>query len=866
MRRLSLVAVVGLLMTTLMSVAAWEVSRSDNEQIVGPAAVPGNGNPSTVIGSGTVLGSGSEVFSPNGQYRLAMQTDGNLVLYQGSQWVWKTTTNGNPGAWAVMQVEGNLVVYSASGQALWATPTHDRPGSDLHVQDDGNLAIYDGNDLVSWDRFGGTRPNSVVDTGVVLQGGESRWSPNGQYRLAMQTDGNLVLYQGSQWVWKTTTNGNPGAWAVMQVEGNLVVYSASGQALWATPTADRPGSELYVQDDGNLVLYDGNGHEAWNRFDGVVAAPEPGLFDDGECVAVKLGTQSTSIVWENPPANSWLWAEDRTEGDDAFQNLMDLVDGNAVYIDLERDWGAAEPDYRVQSFDRDTAVLSEWVTCVPVTFSPVVASSLTEAGVPVLPSGQFGSSNPGGVPNPVSFPGNAVKNTPVSDAPSVCSGGGLLMDVPAVGGDIVSGFLKAPAGVEVRADWMFHKSVGRNGAMAGHYQVFERNEDGTAGSMVASGGAVSKYSGWSPPGDRVGFDDKVLFTSSGNEYGYIIQLEHSSQSGSVEVSDGAHYRMGDFKFTIGETETQACPPPVSECGENGGNNGNFFVHTAFNYNGLTYGPGCYNRVSCVADMAPILKQISEFGCENDEMLDVLLAAGLVVLVGSTLVIGGPIAAGGAAVGLVTSLWSCDTSENGSLTPATSLGSLDSTCVATNVAISTIASSFGVYYGSAGASTTFGRAVAVSCGIGGAEGAVATTAIGYVRSDQNVDVTDAAIATALGCTTGGSAGGTTKATRNIATNSQVDDIIEVSNKWIENSGSTVRKPDFSTDVTRSTFERELAARGFTSVLRSADKNIVEWSLDGKRYVVRDFATSTGEPAVDVYAVGATSITLKIRLEP
>ena len=48
-------------------------------------------------------------------------------------------------------------------------------------------------------------------------------------RYVMQSDGNLVLYkyQSGVWqpIWHSGTNGNPGAWAWMQDDGNLVVFS-----------------------------------------------------------------------------------------------------------------------------------------------------------------------------------------------------------------------------------------------------------------------------------------------------------------------------------------------------------------------------------------------------------------------------------------------------------------------------------------------------------------------------------------------------------------------------------------------------------------------------------------------------------------
>jgi hypothetical protein len=41
----------------------------------------------------------------------------------------------------------------------------------------------------------------------------------------------------------------------MQTDGNVVLYTAADKALWASGTSGRDGSYLAVQDDGNLVVY-----------------------------------------------------------------------------------------------------------------------------------------------------------------------------------------------------------------------------------------------------------------------------------------------------------------------------------------------------------------------------------------------------------------------------------------------------------------------------------------------------------------------------------------------------------------------------------------------------------------------------------
>jgi hypothetical protein len=113
---------------------------------------------------------------------------------------------------------------------------------------------------------------STLASGQTLQPGDRLESPNRAYRLVMQGDGNLVLYQGSSALWSTATS-TAGSRAVMQGDGNLVVYSGS-TAKWSSGTAGNPGAYLAVQDDGNLVMYKGS-TAIWTRQTRVLQLPWP---------------------------------------------------------------------------------------------------------------------------------------------------------------------------------------------------------------------------------------------------------------------------------------------------------------------------------------------------------------------------------------------------------------------------------------------------------------------------------------------------------------------------------------------------------------------------------------------------------------
>ena len=107
-----------------------------------------------------------------------------------------------------------------------------------------------------------------------LRSGQTLWSCDGQWALANQTDGNLVLYhQGvAQWATGTTHNGGDNA-LYMQGDGNLVLYDSSLQPLWSSGTSGHAGAYMALQTDGNIVIYDA-GKPVCARFGATCVLPE----------------------------------------------------------------------------------------------------------------------------------------------------------------------------------------------------------------------------------------------------------------------------------------------------------------------------------------------------------------------------------------------------------------------------------------------------------------------------------------------------------------------------------------------------------------------------------------------------------------
>lgn len=236
-----------------------------NSQPVGPSAPRG---PET-LNAGQTLSAGQSLTSANGRYSATLQGDGNFVVYDGTSPTWSTRTDGRAGTTATMQNDGNFVLYQNGTVVLFATGTNGRAGAALTLQNDGALqVVFQGSVAWSSSTTGTPAPTptptptpstggSTVSPDTTLNSGDVVTSPNGSVVLTMQGDGNLVLSRDGNVIWATATNGHPNSHAVMQGDGNFVLYESGGAVLWHTHTNGRAGARLLVQDDGNLVIAQG---------------------------------------------------------------------------------------------------------------------------------------------------------------------------------------------------------------------------------------------------------------------------------------------------------------------------------------------------------------------------------------------------------------------------------------------------------------------------------------------------------------------------------------------------------------------------------------------------------------------------------
>lgn len=167
----------------------------------------GGGSVATVA-SGTRMNAGATYYSPSCAYRLTMQTDGNLVLYSGTTPEWDSQTNGNGGAYAVMQTTGNLAVYAAGNAALWSTGSYHNSGATLQLQNDGNLVVYSSSHSPVWATSWAHNPTGAKEYARAILSDYGWGATQFTYLTELWT-------RESNWEWNAS-NASSGAYGIPQ--------------------------------------------------------------------------------------------------------------------------------------------------------------------------------------------------------------------------------------------------------------------------------------------------------------------------------------------------------------------------------------------------------------------------------------------------------------------------------------------------------------------------------------------------------------------------------------------------------------------------------------------------------------------------
>jgi Ca2+-binding RTX toxin-like protein/6-phosphogluconolactonase (cycloisomerase 2 family) len=161
---------------------------------------------------------------------------------------------------------------------------------------------------------GGHNGDSFLTAGESLSIGEFITSPNGAVRLQMQADGNVALWNGNTVLWDAFSNGGTAGHILrMQEDGHLVLYKADGVTpAWTSNTFGNDGAFAVLQHDGNFVIYDTEQTPLWSTetsaqtvpvrqthaIDGLLNAGAMAVTNDNRHLIVTNGTEDALLIFD----------------------------------------------------------------------------------------------------------------------------------------------------------------------------------------------------------------------------------------------------------------------------------------------------------------------------------------------------------------------------------------------------------------------------------------------------------------------------------------------------------------------------------------------------------------------------------------
>ncbi len=232
------------------------------------------------IDSPSHLGTSSCILSKNKAYVLLMQASGALKLAKVTpagaagevSWTTASRSSSSGSAAAYFQDDGNLVIYDGQ-KPIWDSHSSGKAGRyRLGVNDNGSLTIRDANGTTIWSTQVDARlcPKGL-DSPAAMGPGGCLASPLNRYVMVLEPSGviRIATAASNGMIDETVlTIGNPpaaagGAFLALQADGNLVIY-VGGLATWSSQTNGRQGGiHLELSDQGELRLHDQAGAVIW---------------------------------------------------------------------------------------------------------------------------------------------------------------------------------------------------------------------------------------------------------------------------------------------------------------------------------------------------------------------------------------------------------------------------------------------------------------------------------------------------------------------------------------------------------------------------------------------------------------------------
>ncbi len=301
--------------------------------------------PTTFFAPGNYY-SGDVIYSIDTEYRCVVQPDGNLCVYHytSNNAVWYTNTaieyNYIFPEFRVTELGGIEIAGTRRGGTRKTILSNVGVRCFLHIDaSNGILCMrtYDRPTMIKWMNFnvqgtikydasGLIKVYNSFKPDTVYKASEEKicYSPNMEFKLVFQQDGNLVLYKDNNGAvyWSSGTYGHPEATLAIQSDGNVVIYD-NGNPIWEIGVHDLNKPVFMVADSsGYVVVYVHNDFKG--SYDLVWSSAE--LFN----IYFNLNSGFQTNTLSNLPASFSRSCVDAKYGGKNIDNKY-LLDGQAYY-------------------------------------------------------------------------------------------------------------------------------------------------------------------------------------------------------------------------------------------------------------------------------------------------------------------------------------------------------------------------------------------------------------------------------------------------------------------------------------------------------------------------------------------------------
>lgn len=199
--------------------------------------------------SAQVWSSSSKGKTPNAA-TASFQEDGNLVIYDGGKPIWDSHSPGKLGHYILLVTDkGNAMVKTDAGKTAWSAQFDAQVcsaslDSPAQLAMEGCIVSPSRNYVMIVEKAGELQVAQLSANGSrrakIWSSGERLGIGGGDPFLALQTDGNLVLYKKGKPIWNSKSNSAaPGAYHLnLSDDGDLKLQRADGAVIWSSKTGN----------------------------------------------------------------------------------------------------------------------------------------------------------------------------------------------------------------------------------------------------------------------------------------------------------------------------------------------------------------------------------------------------------------------------------------------------------------------------------------------------------------------------------------------------------------------------------------------------------------------------------------------------